>query len=753
MIRKTVCLFLILSMTTANAEDAVDLPLRKVVIFNSGLGYFEHEKQIEGTVEVELKFDKTDINDLLKSLVVQDMGGGQIRSVSYPSRSPISEQLRNFSMDLTKQPTLGELLHQLRGEDIRLDGKTTGTIIGVELKPHNVGQQVINREVLNILTEKGLRGVPLDSVGDIAFVNGKIDTELRDALKLLVAGRRADKKTVRFKFVGDGKRTVRIGYIRETPIWKTSYRVVLNGNKPALLQGWAILENTSESDWDQVALTLTSGRPVTFQMDLYRPLYVERQRLLPSVPPSLASRVYSPALEKLDMDEQLAQGARSGLPQAHLVTSQLPILGPAAGMVGGFGGGMGGMGGGGAGFGSPGGAFLAGPAGGADGKRAAFDASEGVVAQAKASEIGEQFQYTISNPVTLASGRSAMIPIVDQNIKAEKLSIFTVGKSSLSAGPYGPLPTGGGFFNVGDNTFATGANEQHPMLAFRLTNTTDIRLSGGPVTVFDDGAYAGDARIEYIRPEEKRLIAYAQDIDLKLRYVLEEESRKLRRVWLSLGVVRLEFDLERKHRYRIQSQSNDDRKLVLEQPRDSKDWTLHADSKPAEKTDDLYRFELAIPAEKTVAFVVAEQNSDEQQFDLKKIDLKTLEGLSRRKDIPEDIMKTILQVRHLRVGLADLAAKLQLEQKLLSDIKIEQSRIRSNMSALNRDADLYRRYVTKLTKQEDNFDKAVQVIAQTRIKHSQMRRELEKFFPCSKDDKVDVPIEAAAVKDPFGNGP
>ena len=706
MIRTPLCLFLMIAATAVGAEESVDLPLRKVVMFNSGLGYFEHEKQINGDVEIELKFSNADINDLLKSLVVQDMGGGHITAVSLPSCTPLSEQLRSFSIDLTTHPTLAELLHQLRGEEIQLDGKTAGTIIGVELKPHQTGAQVVNREVLNVLTEQGLRGVPLDSVSDIALVNEKLNAELREALKLLVANRRADKKTVRLKFTGDGERTVRIGYIRETPIWKTSYRVVLDHDKPALIQGWAILENTSDADWDQVRLTLTSGRPVTFQMDLYRSLFVERQEVPPSVPPSLLSRVYSPALEQLDMDQALPQT------QMPFVTSVTPLIVPGYGMggMGGFGGGGmgmgGGMGGGSFGGGGGGGAGGAmGPGPGPTESEDPFDASEGVVAQANASDIGEQFQYEIAEPVTLAQRHSAMIPIVDQNIEAEQLSIYT-----------------------------TGNDDQHPMLAFRLTNSTDLRLTGGPVTVFEGGAYAGDARIEFIGPDDERLVSYAQDIDLTLRYRLEDETRKLRRAWLDLGVVRLEFDLEREHRYRIQSKSDDARKLMLEQSRNNGDWDLKDNKQPAETTDAMYRFEVDVPAKKTIEFVVVEKSSDKQQFDLKTIDVKTLEAISRRQDLPAAVSDTIQQVRRLRISIADLEAQLKLQQQLLTDIQGEQSRIRSNMSPLDRDSELYRRYVTKLTSQEDRFDGALQAIAQTRVKYSEIKRQLAKFFPSSEDD-------------------
>ncbi len=313
-----------------------------------------------------------------------------------------------------------------------------------------------------------------------------------------------------------------------------------------------------------------------------------------------------------------------------------------------------------------------------------------------------------------------MIPIVDQNIEAEKLSIFT-----------------------------TGNDDEHPMLAFRLTNSTDLRLTGGPVTVFEDGTYAGDARIEFIGPADERIVNYAQDIDLTLRYRLEEESRKLRRAWLDLGVVRLAFDLEREHRYRIQSKSDDARQLVLEQTRNNGDWDLKDDKQPAEKTDTMYRFEVNVPAEKTIEFVVAETSSDEQQFDLKTVDVKTLEALSRRQDLPEAVADTIQQVQRLRTSMADLEAKLKLQQQLLSDIKSEQSRIRSNMSPLDRDSELYRRYVTKLTNQEDKFDGVLQAIAQTRVTFSELKRQLAKFFPSSEaEDDAELPGGDA---NPFGS--
>jgi hypothetical protein len=392
----------------------------------------------------------------------------------------------------------------------------------------------------------------------------------------------------------------------------------------------------------------------------------------------------------------------------------------------GAGGGMGGMGGGMGGSlgGSLGGGGLLGGTAVADDT---FLPSSGVVSQAASSEIGGQFQYKIATPVSLARQRSAMIRIVDQDIEAEKLSIYTAG-----------------------------ADGEHPMLAFRVTNTTDLRLTAGPVTVFEEGAYAGDARIVYLRPGEDRLISYAQDVDVDLRYRLEDETRTLRTASAELGIVQLVHDLRREHRYRIQNNSDDDRQFILEQPRDQGEWRISDDAEPIESTDQRYRFQVAVPAGQTIEFVAAEESSEEQQFDLKTIDMLALEGLTRRDELPENVLDIIRRVHELRVGIADLDAKLDLQRKLLADVTAEQSRIRGNMSQLSHDSDLYRRYLDKLTAQENNFDKGRAVIWQTRVELAELRRELAKFFPSSdNDDEIDLldPFDvrpATDHTDPFG---
>jgi hypothetical protein len=143
-------------LATGTAEELNQLPLKRIALFHSGVGFHEHHGQIEGTQEVELPFEIDDINDVLKSLVLQDLDGGQITSVSYDTREPVERVLKRFKVDLTSEPTIGDLLRQVRGERITLDANTpiSGVLLGIELRQEIVGRdQVASLEFVNLLMD------------------------------------------------------------------------------------------------------------------------------------------------------------------------------------------------------------------------------------------------------------------------------------------------------------------------------------------------------------------------------------------------------------------------------------------------------------------------------------------------------------------------------------------------------------------------------------------------------------------------
>ena len=319
------------------------VPVREVVLFSSGVGYFEHFGTIHGDAATELRFKTEQINDILKSLLLEDLDGGKITSVTYGSQAPISHTLQSFEIDITTNPPLAALLNQLRGRSVTatlIDGQMTGTVLGVEKRQRSAGKDSapIDVWVLNLLSGGSIRPVELDHVNQLKLDDPRLQEELNKALAALAQSRERDKKPVVIHFRGKGDHRVRVGYVVEAPVWKTSYRLVMpaddahaeakdvgpqtkpaDGAAPATqpgagategrLQGWAIVENQTDSDWNDVQLSLVSGRPLSFIEDLYQPLFVPRPIVQPQLYASLRPQTYDAGMA--DRNEAMSNSRRT----------------------------------------------------------------------------------------------------------------------------------------------------------------------------------------------------------------------------------------------------------------------------------------------------------------------------------------------------------------------------------------------------------------------------------------------------------
>src|SRR2546423_6046021 len=270
-----------------DVKPAVTLPVTRVVLFNSGVGYFSRSGEVADDARVDLTFPEADVNDLLKSMVLEDFNGGRIAAVSYDSREPIARTLSSFAVNLNGNPTFADIVSQMRGERVDVvltpgaanqPGKLSGVIVGVESQKVAAGNgpATVDVEFLNLWCAEGLRSVRLPDVQQLKFANPVVESEFRRALDVLALSHDSQKKAVSLHFAGDGKRKVQVGYVIEAPIWKTSYRLVLGEKEKPYLQGWALVENPTDEDWAGVKMALISGRPISFKMDLYKPLYINR---------------------------------------------------------------------------------------------------------------------------------------------------------------------------------------------------------------------------------------------------------------------------------------------------------------------------------------------------------------------------------------------------------------------------------------------------------------------------------------------
>jgi hypothetical protein len=634
---------------------SAQLPVTRIVLFSSGVGYFQREGQVEGNARIDLQFAANNINDLLKSLVLQDQGGGRISTVNYDNRDPIEKTLKSFAIDLTGNPSIGTLLNQARGEQIeaaRSDrpGSVTGVIVGVEKTKKPAGKdQVIEGEQLNLLASDGLQSIDLAQVQRIRFLKPELEQEFSKALAVLAAGHDKQKKTVTVNFLGNGQRAVRVGYVTESPIWKTSYRLSLDKDNKPFLQGWAIVENTTDEDWNQVSLGLISGRPISFRMDLYEPLYIPRPVVEPELFASLRPPTYSGDLAA--KDEKLAE-LKAVEPRQKLLNQR-----PASVATGGFGGG--------------------GRLGRDDAQRQAGKAinfQQGVASAAVATELGEYFQYQIEHPVTLSRQKSALIPIVNGPVEAPHVSIFN------------------------ENVHA-----KFPLLGLRFKNTTGLHLMQGPITVFENSSYAGDARVSDLQPNETRLVSYAVDLGTEVQSEVPDPADSLVMVKIYKGVLHATHKVRLTKRYTVKNRSEHDRQVLIEHPYQPQ-LTLVTPEKPSERSREVYRFEVKAESNKPVKLQVVEEQKRVDEIalissddDAVRLFLRSASSSAAAKKALEDLLK-------LREQLAGTQRDIGREEQALKVIESDQTRMRANMERVPQTSEAHKRYLKKFDDQETQIE-------------------------------------------------
>jgi hypothetical protein len=660
--RRAGCPTLILLLITVIAASTVaalaaDLPLSRVVMFSSGVGYFERGGAVEGTQQIQLSFKTEQINDLLKSLVLQDFDGGKIAPVIYAPREPLTRTLQSFGVDLSEDKSLADLLRTLRGAKVAIvaDGEMQGQIVGVEKQQRTSGKDVVTFDVVNVLTQAGLQQVPIWHIKSLRLLDDKLGGDLMKALGVLNASHDSGKRPVTLTFAGQGKRRVRVGYLLETPVWKTSYRLVAD-EKGLFLQGWAIVENTTDDDWQNVKLSLVSGRPISFIQDLYQPLYVPRPVVAPSVIGSPPPQTYEGNMQAPTppMATTAAPGAGArALPKAAARAARRDEA-----------------------------ERMELPEGVAAGDAVAYEpqnalvirgAQEAVTAQGE--QVGELFQYAIDQPVSIARQRSAMIPIINKDIEGTKVSVYNQA-----------------------------VNAKFPLNGMKLKNSTALHLMGGPITVFDGGVYGGDALITDIAPGDERLITYAVDLGVEVAPKADDGTEEITALKIERGVLLLTKKQRTEVTYTAKNVTAEMRTLLIEHPiRDG--WDLVAPAKADETTRNAYRFKLEIAPKDTAKLTVVEEHPEVETVALVDGDLDSIGLYMKSTRISESVKAALAKVVDMRGKLADLQSQRTEREARLKEIGDEQDRIRKNMAQLDRTNELYKTYVEKLTAQETEFEK------------------------------------------------
>jgi hypothetical protein len=662
----------------SDLKPAASLPVSRVVLFSSGVAHVSRSAEVEGDARIDLTFPEADINDLIKSMVLQDFSEkGRVSAVTYDSHEPIDRTLRSFAVNLNNNPSFAQILTQARGEKVEVvlqqaavgqPGTLTGSIIGVEKQKLPSKDGSLETDVLNLWCAEGVRSVKLADVQRLRFASPVIENEFRRALETLALAHDSQKKAVSLHFSGEGKRKVSVGYVTEAPIWKTSYRLIMDKKEKPYLQGWAVVENPTDEDWQGVEMALVSGRPISFRMDLYNPLFIARPLVEPELFASLRPPTYSGAMNK--QQEAFGLGFKpesgvdrakgdNGLLDANRELKEMDKLARSGAVSG---------------------EELQ--------KRRAYaarlgqqlnerlDAGHSVPSVATASALGDYFQYVIDQPVSLGRQKSALLPIINKDVDASRVSIYNPGVQA-----------------------------KHPLLGLKFKNSTGMNLSQGPITVFEGSTYAGDTRVLDLQPGEERLVSYAIDLGTEVAVKNGNNTTRITKVKAVKGIVSTETLIREEKVYDISNRSTTDRTLLIEHPnRKGQGFAFVGTNKPAEEAADVFRFQVAVPSKKDLSYTVVEERTQGASITLTNGQENQIRFFLSLNEATPELKAKLTEALGLKAKWDDVVREIQKVNTRIQTITADQNRIRQNLREVPKEAEAYKRYLAKFDEQEKEMD-------------------------------------------------
>jgi hypothetical protein len=750
--------------SAASSGEATKLPVRRVVLYKNGVGFFEHLGRVRGSGDVTIEFTSGQLDDVLKSLTTLDLGGGRITGVNYNSDAPLSRRLGALRLPLDQQTSLPQFLNAVRGAQLQVRsgaGTFAGRLLSVERRQRtDKNGQVTTVDELSLVTDAGeVRIVELAPDVTVRLVERDLSSEVGRYLDLVSSTRERDLRRMTISTTGAGERQLYVSYISEVPIWKTTYRVVLPSKAAAkpLLQGWAIVDNTVGEDWNDVELSLVAGAPQSFIQQLSQPYYSRRPVIPLPQAAMLEPQTHQATLEtaqefQIAGIEGLLQGEVTDPEGAYIPGAEVSLYDESGALVaqtrtdedGDY-------------------EFSSLPPGRyrlrikspgfattdfvgidvAPGKgitrNASLrlgDVSETIVvesepvtlntqsttlskrvpqtlalppgvaraameASARGQELGDLFEYKLKEKVTIRKNQSAMVPIVHTDIAAEKVSLWNESRGT-----------------------------PRPLRALWLTNSSTLTLDGGSFSVLEDETFAGEGLTDALKPGEKRLLSYAVDLSMSVDTKRESQRERVTRVRIARGVMFHTSEERETRTYTLRNEDTAARSLVIEHLVRA-EWKLAAGApKPEETSPDYYRFRATVEPKKTATLTVSESRPLESRYALTDMTDNQIELFLQQKSINPQVEAELRKIVAQRAVLAGFEAEIRSRQEQVKRIFDDQQRVRENLKALKGSAEekqLTQRYTRQLDQQESQLEALRAEIAQFETKRDAARDQLSRM--------------------------
>ena len=768
------------------ADSAARLPVKRVVLYKNGVGYFEHSAHVRGNQELNIDFTSGQLNDVLKSLTAVDLGEGRISSVRYNSVAPLDERLRALRLPFGEQITRGDFLLALRGAKVEVhSGAVTvsGRLLSVEKERRSNGKgDFYDATLFSVVTDSGeMKNFELGPATSVRLAERDLSEEVSRYLNLVGSSRARDLRRMTISDVGTGEREIDVSYISEVPVWKSTYRIILSQkpNVKPLLQGWAIVDNTVGEDWKDVQLSLIAGSPQSFIQQISQPYYTRRpvvelpasMMLTPQshegtltgsgsgggVGSGQGAGIGPGQIDRLEQFAQLSPGVAPGSASLHGVVTDAS------------------------------GAIIAGArvtvrneengaaqsaTTDANGNYQLYNLTAGnsalfvdmpgfkrfelsnfylgtgrmnqinarlqvgnveetvtVTAQAatlntenaeisslaakqhveaEGKDLGDYFEYNIKQPITIGKNQSALVPILQARIDAEKVSIWN-------------------------------ENSKEIRRALWLSNSSGQTLDSGTFNIVEGDTFAGEGLLDTIHPNERRLISYAADPALRITMDEESSEKPATHVRISKGIMILTREQRDSSSYTVHNSDTQPRQVVIEHPA-REGWKLAEGAKPEETSPSFLRFRVGVGPGKTENLKIEEYHPEDNQYELSDLDSDQFLHITQQQQISQALRDVLQSVLDQKNQVDALETQINSRQKEIDAITKDQARVRENMKALKgspEEKTLLQRYTHQLDSQEDRLTTLNKEISDLQVRHTEEDEKLDQMIQeITMDDKL-----------------
>ena len=604
---KTACLLLALGTTSLGClpQDRFELPatesplaLDRVVLYRNGVGYFERRGEIDGDI-LRLKVRKDQVNDLLKSLTIVDRRTGRAVSVSMP----LDPQTWARAALATLGPgrgSLAEVLDLLRGTEVELDttlGGMEGRVVLVEQIVEEPDPTMPARggasgspshgtdHKVTLMAGKELKVVRLSKVKGVTLKDGDLALQFHRRLDATAGEGMFQQVEVAIRLNNTDTHDLVVSYVVEAPMWKPTYRVVLpeEGKGEALLQGWAVVDNTSGEQWRDVKLSLTAGAPIAFRYDLHTPRRVFREDLSERVHRRRARVAvgettfesggegdagYEDDNDDVGADDEVS--AAYDRPDAKPASGAMPAAPPPPPPAEfarrerkkskesakrdlskrGYGG-------------------FADTTTETDEEERPTLTLEGLrrstEAQARASQASGLTRYDIDTRITVPDGSATMVAIVNQPVEGEEAFLYD--------------PRGGGGSGY----------ESNPFRVVRFRNTSPFVLETGPISIYSGGSFVGEGISQQVGSGTSATVPFAVEPGIMVTRETPDTPKELKLVKIVRGTIYAERFHQVKSIWKVKAQTmKDGFKLYIRQPKYSQSYKLKDRPEGTEDLPDAY---------------------------------------------------------------------------------------------------------------------------------------------------------------------